>query len=304
MRGLSLAILMMALPIVAHASTIVVIQGNDSPFGRRYFSGFSSVATDRISAFQYDSKKDKSLLTQIQKLAPDLVFTIGEVPLKSLSDRLPSTPFIVSDYYATSVTQRANIVLMENDLPIGAGLLLVQPLFPTKKTVGTMYNPKFSQDAFDILVQRAGKAGLKVASLKVDSPQDVKAFIRAFSGKIDFFYWTKDSTTSDEGALSEIFAFGAQSSVPILTGNPDHLTRGALMAISVDPFKLGEQAWSVAKMILKEGKIPQMPVSPQPSELICSISLKAAQRFGIGSEALYAFLQRTLKEGYSIRIEP
>lgn len=273
-------------------------------FGRRYFSGFSSLSTERISAFQYNPQKNKALFSKVQRLTPDLVMTIGEIPLASLVAKLPSTPFIVGDYYSTDIGNRANVVMMESQLPVGTGLNLAFSLFPQRKAIGTMYNPKFSQTSLDSLVSTAGKKGIQVASIKVDSPRDVRSYISAFSGKTDLYYYIRDNTTSDPQALKLIYEFMEQNGIPVISLDPAHIEKGALLTVAVDPVELGEQAWNVARVILKEGKIPQMPVQLHPSELTISISIGSASRFGIGSDALFAFLQKTIKEGYSVRVEP
>ncbi|MFH1018318.1 MAG: ABC transporter substrate binding protein [Pseudomonadota bacterium] len=286
------------------ASTIVVVKAGDSAYGRRYFSGFSSLATEKISAFRYDSGKDTALMAHIKKLAPDLIFAIGDVPLKKLADMLPATPIIASNAYGAPVAERANVVLMESDPPFKTGLAFIQSLFPARKTVGTIYNPKLSQDQFNLLVTEAGKLGLRVASLKIDSAADAKSLINAFVGKIDAFYLIRDATTATDTALAAVYAFAVQNNIPVITPDPDQLQRGALMAVASDPFKLGEQAWQTAKVILAEKKIPQMPVASDSSQEVVSISLKASARFGIGADAFYAFLTRALKENYSVQVAP
>src|SRR6266581_2414533 len=84
---------------VVEAATVIVIQGNNSQFGRRFFCGFSSSATERISAFQYESKKEDALVARVKRIAPDLVFTLGEVPLPKLIPLIPNTPFLVGEYH-------------------------------------------------------------------------------------------------------------------------------------------------------------------------------------------------------------
>ncbi len=286
------------------AATIVVLKAGDSAYGRRYFSGFSSLATEKVSAFRYDVGKDSALLAQIKKLAPDLIFAIGEVPLRKLADSFPATPIIASNQYGAAVAERANVVLMENDPPFKSGLSFVQSLFPTRKTVGTIYNPKLSEGQFDLLVAEAGKLGMRVASLKIDSPSDAKTLINAFVGKIDVFYLIRDITTSSAAALAAVYSFAEQNHIPVITHDPDQLVRGALMAVTGDPFKLGEQAWQTAKVILTEKKIPQMPVASDSSQEVVSISLKATARYGIGADPFYAFLTKALKDDYSVQVTP
>ena len=288
------------------ASSIIVVQGNSSPFGQKYFAGFSSSAiSERVSAFRYDGKKDKVLLSQVQKMAPDLILTIGEVPIGSLTALLPSTPFIVGDYYSTVVAKKANVVMMESALPVGVGVNLIHQLLPSRTTIGTIFNPKYSQTAVDSLVSASSNIpGLKVASIKIDSPKDLTSYLPAFSGKVDIFYFIRDITMSNETVVKEIYKFVEQNNIPVISQDPTHIEEGALLTISVDPIELGEQAWNVAKVILKEGKIPQMPVEIAPSELSVSLSLKAATRFGVEAETLSQFLQKTVKDNYSVRIEP
>jgi ABC-type uncharacterized transport system substrate-binding protein len=292
------------LPAPAGAATIVVLKAGDSPFLRRYFSGFSSLATERISAFRYDGGKDQPLLAQIKKLAPDLIFAIGEVPLRKLVDSFPATPIIASNQFGSAVASKANVVLMESDPPFKSGLSFIQSLFPGRKTVGTLYNPKLSQEQFDLLVSEAGKVGMRVASLKIDSPADAKTLINSFIGKIDLFYLVRDTTTSNDATLATVLGFADQNNIPVVSPDPDHLSRGALMAVASDPFKLGEEAWHTASVILKDKKIPQMPVTADSSQEVVSISLKASARYGIGADAFYAFLTRALKENYSVQLTP
>ncbi len=285
-------------------ATVVVIQGNNTTFGRRYFCGFTSAATERISAFQYEAKKEDALISRVKKLAPDLIFTLGEAPVEKLVALLPSTPFLVGGFHSTGLASKPNFVTLEKDLPIGAGLTLAQALFPNRKTVGTIYNPAQSADTFQTLVTLTGKMGLKIASLKVDSPSDVKAFISAFAGKVDLLYWIRDSTTATDTALDETYKFAQANNIPVISTDPSHLEKGALLSIGVDPFAMGEEAWKTAQVILKEGKIPKKPVSVGPGQMMVSLSLGTANHFGVDTDTLQKFLQTSIKENYSVKVLP
>jgi ABC-type uncharacterized transport system substrate-binding protein len=289
----------------AIASSVVVLQGNASPFGRRYFAGFSSSVTERVTAFQYDANKEKQILAQVRKLTPDLILTIGEIPVAQLVALFPSTPIIVADYFASNVAKRANVIMMENELPVGYGLNMVASLFPARKTIGTLYNPKHSQNVLDALNAAAQKLGATVVPLKVETPGDVASFMPAFGGgKIDLFCFIRDATTTNESSVRQIYSFANKNNIPVLSLDPSHTEQGALLTISLDPIELGEQAWNVAKIILKEGKIPLMPVGTAAGELNVSMSFKSATKYGITADVLYTFLQKNLKEGFTIRMEP
>ncbi len=287
----------------AHAASIVVLQGGESEFDRKYFSGFSSLATEPISAFNYEPKKEKALLNKLKVLSPDLIFAIGNAPLPQLAALLPSTPILANDPYAQAVASKANVVVLKREDTLHRILDLARTVFPNRKNIGTIFNPKLSQARFDLLTKEAAKHGAKVAALKVDTATDVQAFIGQFTGKIDLLYWIEDATTNTDLALMEVYAFAEQASVPVFSLSPGHIHRGAFMTVSIDPFKMGEQAWKTADLILREGKIPQMAIQTEAGHYTVSLSMKAIGKFGLGAEKLFGFLQKATKEGYTVQIK-
>ena len=291
------------LPNVASSASIVAIRAGDSPFINKYFSGFSASATDPVSAFQYDSKREKALFSKVKKLAPDLLFTIGAVPIKALADALPSTPIVVGANSSLDVKKRTNVVVLHDDYVAPRVLSLAQSLFPKRKTIGTIFNPSYSQSSFDAFVKEAAKLKVRVASLKVESPEDVEGFINAFSGKVDLIYWIRDTTTADPKALDALYNFANQNAVPVVSMDPGHLKRGAVMSIAIDAFQLGERAWEITKKIIEEGKFPKGPVRLEADQLLASFSLRAVDTFDIEDALLHTFLQTTVDRGYGIKIE-
>jgi len=101
----------------------------------------------------------------------------------------------------------------------------------------------------------------------------------------------------------EGYAFGEQAGVPILSMDSSHIHRGAFISVNVDPFKMGEQAWKTADLILREKKIPQMAVKSEADQYTVTLSMKAIGKFGIGADKLFGFLQTASHKGYSVQIE-
>lgn len=286
------------------AATIVVIQGNQTAFGRKYFSGFSSLVRERILAFQYEGPKEKLLINKIREIRPDLVVTIGQVPVERLVGYLPSTPMIVGDYTSTLLEQKANVVLMENQLPAEVAFDLGLQLLMGKKKLGTLYDPKYSQSVFQSFSTYASQKGVDVSAIKVDGPTEVPGVMAAFDGKIEAFLMIKDATTSSDEATSAIFHYMNQKNIPVISLDPNTETLGALLTVSVDPIDLGEQAWNVAKIILVDKKIPLMPTKTFVAELTVSLSFQAAEKAGLSKEHIYDFLKKSAAQGYKITAIP
>jgi ABC-type uncharacterized transport system substrate-binding protein len=303
MRATALLVSLL-LPFRAGAATIAVLTGADTGFYRRYFSGFGSAATERVSAFRCEEGKESALIAQVKKVAPDLIVVLGPMPLRRLADAFPSTPILASRQPLAGRLQQPNLLVFENENPERGALRVAQALFPQRKTVGTLYNPKLSQETFDVLVAEAAKVGMRVAALKIDAADDARTLINAFAGKVDLFYWIRDATTSNPALLTTLYDFASRNAVPVLSPEPDHLARGALLSVTFDPFRLGEQVWQTAAEILKTKEMPKKPPGPGEGQEVVSVSRGRAAKFGIGPDAFVAFLDRALAEKFGVQVVP
>ncbi len=286
------------------SASIVVVQGAHSDFGRKYFAGFSSLVREHIMAFQYEGEKELALIRKIREIHPDLVFVIGDVPIDRLSQSLPATPFILGDYYGSSLANKANVILMEANQPIEPTLDLGLKLLGTKKKIGTIYDPKHSQNVFDQLSNYAKTKGTSFSAIKVDRPQDVASFINAFEGKIEVFLAIRDNTLSHPISTQAIEQFGLRTKTPILSLEPSLNGAGAVMTVSIDPIELGAQAFNIAKIILVEKKIPLMNAGHEPSVINVAVSIEKALQHGLSLERVINFLRICAQEGYQVSVTP
>ena len=284
------------------AASIVVIQGDHSPFGRKYFAGFSSLVREKILAYQYDGTKERALIQTIRQNHPDIVITIGDVPIERLAMSLPSTPFIVGDYYSDRLKNLPNTILLESRQPVEIAFQLGIQLVGGKKRFGTIYDPKYSLEAFQSLAKVANREKVRVSAIKVDQKSEVSSYMNAFKGKIDVFFIIRDATTNSETATNAIYAFTQENNIPVISLDPTHMSRGTLLTVSIDPIELGEQAWNVSKIILKERKIPILPQNIYGRELTLSLSVKKAEQFGVTPDRFHFFVKNTVSRGYGLRV--
>lgn len=283
-------------------ANVLVLQGDMSDFGRKFFSGFSSATTESLKAFQYDASRDKAILDHIKTMRPDLILTIGKAPIEAMVSLLPSTPFVVADYFNPALGKKPNVVLMEQIPPTDAAVDLMLRFKPTVKNLGTIYNPQYSQDVFNLLVKSATKRGVRVASIKASNPADVAAYVSAFQGKIDAYFAIRDLSTSGAQAADAIFDFADKNQVPVVSLDPLHQNRPALVTLALDPIQLGVQAWEMAKVILREKKIPQVSGAVDPSELSLTVSMRAISFLPTGLATLPKFLQEATDQRFAVRV--
>lgn len=282
---------------------ILVIQNNVSEFSQRFISGFSSRSNEKISVLKYTDKQGKNLSKEIKKRSPDLVLTIGDIPIYTAIADLPSVPFIVANQYSLDLENRSNVILVEDRLPIYEEISMLKLLFPTIKTIGTMYNPDYTEKTYQELEQSAKRLDMKVAPLKVSSENDVDAYVTAFKGKIDAFYLISDNTTTNQKSVNALFAFMKENKIPVLSTQYNHITEGAVLSISADPIILGNAAWERAYQTINDGKISNRKIYLSAEQLNLSLSMSSLKPFGVDTRSIMQLLEQATDKGFTMTIK-
>lgn len=282
---------------------ILVIQNNVTEFSQRFISGFSSRSNEKISVLKYTEKQGKNLSKEIKKRTPDLVLTIGDIPIYTAIADLPAVPFIVANQYSLDLENRSNVILVEDRLPIYEEVSMLKLLFPTIKTIGTMYNPDYTEKTYQELEQSAKRLDIKVAPLKVSSENDVGAYISAFKGKIDAFYLISDNTTTNQKSVDALFSFMKENHIPVLSTQYNHISQGAVLSISSDPIILGAAAWERAYQTINDGKISNRKIYLSPDQLNLSISMASLKPFSVDIKTIFQLLDQATDKGFTVTVK-
>ena len=282
---------------------ILVIQNDVTEFSQRFISGFSSKSNEKITVLKFTEKQGKYLAKEIKKRSPDLVLSIGDIPIYTAIAEFPSIPFIVANQYSLDLENRSNVILIEDRLPIYEEISMLKLLFPNIQTIGTAYNPDYTEKTYQELVQAAGRLGLKVSPLKVSSENDVGAYISAFKGKIDAFYLISDNTTTNPKSVEPLFDFMRQNKIPVLSTQYNHISEGALLSISSDPIVLGTTAWDRAYQTINDGKISNRKIFLSPEQLNLSVSMSALKQFNVDEKAFQQLLVQATDKGFTITVK-
>lgn len=299
----SLFLLLFCNQAFAAGFEILVIQKNVSEYSQRFISGFSSKSNEKITVMKYTENKGKQLSKLIQKSSPDLVLSIGDIPIYTAIAELPSIPFIVTNFYSLDLENRSNVILVEDRRPIYEEISMLKLLFPKLKTIGTMYNPDYSQKMFAELETAAKRLDMKIAPIKVSSENDIGTYISAFKGKIDAYYFISDNTTTNPKAVDELYAYTKENQIPVLSTQYSHISEGAILSISSDPIDLGARAWERAYQTINDGKISNRKIYLSPEELNLSISMSSLKPFNIDVKTLHTLLEQATDKGFTVTIK-
>ena len=209
--------------------------------------------------------------------AQAVVKAIKEIPVVYSSVRDPVGAGIVPSLAAAG----GNVTGVSNAWPIEQQVEDFHRMLPAARKWGTIY---FGDDSYTVqAVERARAAmngkGLELVAARVSTYDEIGDAAKSLVGKVDAFFITADHMVSVQ--IGKISGICNKNKIPLFTGTPTQVTRGAIAGMGLDFFQVGYSAGHKAVMILKEGKKPGEIPSGSSEHLILYISLKNAKRLGV-----------------------
>lgn len=219
----------------------------------------ASACTVREVTLRDDEGPDR-----IMDLSPDFVVTVGTSGLRKLKD-IRAVPLI----YAMAVPSEAlrcdapNISGVSMDLSPASHFASMRAVYPEKKRVGVIYDPRQTGAFLEEALKAAPAAGLELVSLKVQDPSKLPAALASLESKVDIFWMLPDATVVTAENLDLMLRFSFRSRVPIFTFSRKYVEMGAVVSVDLDPYDIGVQVAELAKR-LNSGSGPARQYARRP----------------------------------------
>lgn len=111
------------------------------------------------------------------------------------------------------------------------------------------------------------------------SINDLQQVAEAFAGNVDFIYVPTDNVISS--ALPALIKVTDEAKIPVIGGDSNMAKNGALAGVSINYYRLGEQAGAMAVKILSgKAKAAGMPIEYQ-KDMDLVINEESAEILGI-----------------------
>ena len=222
---------------------------------------------------QQNASGDPSTTQTIaQKLVDDkkdLIFAIATPSAQAVAGLTKDIPIVL-----TAVTDPADAGLVASneapggnvtgtsDLnPVEKQVELLKQLLPEAKTVGILYCSAEANSKLQVnLVKEVcSNNGLTTKEFTVSNSNEIQTVVESMIGKVDVIYTPTDNVISN--AMATVAMVATNNQLPIICGEENQVTAGALATYSVDYEKLGYKAGEMAVKILKgEAKAGDLPI--------------------------------------------
>ena len=200
--------------------------------------------------------------------------------------RIPHVFGMVTDPFRMGVADDPdnhipNITGIATFQPVDQGMVLIKEIFPNIKKIGVVWNPTeaCSEACTEVMRTSSKEKGLELLEVTVTSSMEVQMAAQSLvSNGAELIYISGDNTV--ELAIDAVVSAGKAQKIPVVTNNPPHTEKGAIMSIGADYYTVGVETGKLAARVLKGEKTSEIPIQKSvPTKLW--INKKAAEELGI-----------------------
>lgn len=232
--------------------------------------------------------------------SPDVIVPIATPSAQAAAGASRTIPIVFSavtdpvaaGLVASNEAPGANVTGVSDLTPVAGHIALIKELVPEVKSVGFVYNPGEANSValLDMFKAAAEEQGVAIVEAMANRTADVQNAARSLVGKVEAMYVPTDNTVVS--AFEAIVGVADENDLPLISGDTDSVSRGALAAVGFDYYQVGLQTAEVVLRVLKGENAGEIPVTfASGSDLV--VNKKAAEAQGV--ELPEALLERASK---------
>lgn len=220
----------------------------------------------------------------------DLIYTIATPAAQAVAGATSDIPVVgsaITDYVEAGLIDSndapgGNVTGSSDMNPIDAQLDLLIQLVPAAKTIGVFYSADEDNSILqaNLFTTAAEAKGLTVEKFTISNSNEIQTVVQSMEGKIDACWVPTDNKLA--AGMATVAMIANEIKLPIIAGESNMVTEGALATYGLDYYQLGYLAGEMAVDILKNGKKPaDMPIQFLPADK-CELAVNEETAKAIG----------------------
>ena len=220
----------------------------------------------------------------------DLIYTIATPAAQAVAGATSDIPIVgsaITDYVEAGLIDSndapgGNVTGSSDMNPIDAQLDLLIQLVPAAKTIGVFYSADEDNTILqaNLFTTAAEAKGLTVEKFTISNSNEIQTVVQSMEGKIDACWVPTDNKLA--AGMATVAMIANEIKLPIIAGESNMVTEGALATYGLDYYQLGYLAGEMAVDILKNGKKPaDMPIQFLPADK-CELAVNEETAKAIG----------------------
>lgn len=272
-------------PLLAEKTVkiLIILNANDDPY-REAVAGFKAqIATfvKPIITEQSLAQMQSSGAAEIERLKPDIIFTLGNESLKWVNQHTSRIPIVATMVLREeSFKQASNITGVSLSHPLSTQFQWLRKFFPQQTSVAILFNPAENAGTVKLAKDISLREGLKLVAIPVETPKELPYALEQLASNVELLLAIPDETVMSLNTAKEVLLASFINKVPLIGLSDNWVKSGAFYALSWDYADLGKQNALLAQKILNG--TPVSAVTPEhPRKVAYTVNAKIAEHMNM-----------------------
>ncbi len=273
------------IPIV-EAGEIAILKSSDLSYYEQAVLGFRAGLPSTMHVHEYNISgqlaQGREIGRALRASPPTMVFAVGLKAAMAAKLEIFDTPVIFCmvlnpESHGLPTSNMTGIAVRTSP---ATQLSAIRSILPDQRRIGVLYDEMQSGDFVRHAHRLAKQDGFELVPMAVRSQEDLAPAIRILLPKIDALWLLQDQTVISESSIPFLLESTINAKIAIFTFSSTLVQQGALGALVVDPWAVGQQA---ARMVRTQLQDPRKPAGAlhDPEHPQLALNLNTAEYLGL-----------------------
>lgn len=269
-----------------HATEIAVLKSSELPYYEQAVLGFKAAipATTKVREYNLNGQvaRGREIGKSLRASPPDLILAVGLKAAMAAKLEIFDQPVVFClvlnpDAHGLPASNMTGIAVRTSP---EAQLTALRSVIPHRRRIGILYDDEHSASFIRDAHRAAKQQGLELVAVSIRGQEDIPQALRRLLPTIDALWLIQDQTVISESAIPFYLESTLDAKVPLFTFSSTLVQQGALGALVVDAWTVGQQAARIAQSRLKDPNTAMSSMqAPEHPQLALNVS--AAEYLGL-----------------------
>ncbi len=268
------------------AGEIAILKSSDLPYYEQAVLGFRAGLPSPMQVREYNIggqfTQGREIGRALRASPPTLVFAVGLKAALAAKLEIFDTPVIFCmvlnpESHGLPTSNMTGIAVRTS---AATQLAAIRSVMPDRRRIGVLYDEAQSGDFVRQAHRLAKQSGFELVPVAVRSQEDLAPAVRTLLPKIDALWLLQDQTVISESSIPFLVESTIDAKIALFTFSSTLVQQGALGALVVDPWAVGQQAARLARTQLDD---PTKPLGAlhEPEYPQLALNLNTAEYLGL-----------------------
>ncbi len=275
------------LPIhTVSAEEIAILKSSDLSYYEQAVLGFRAGLPSTMKVREYNIGghliQGRDIGRALRASPPTVVFAVGLKAAMAAKLEIFDTPVIFCmvlnpESHELPTSNMTGIAVRTSP---ATQLTALRAILPARRRIGVLYDESQSGHFVQNAHQFSKQLGFELMPLAIRNQEDLPSALRTLLPKIDALWLLQDQTVISESSIPFLLESTIDAKIPLFTFSSTLVQQGALGALVVDPWAVGQQAARMVRTQLTDSIKPAgLLLEPEHPQL--ALNLNTAEYLGL-----------------------